>query len=204
MQKKINISLLLYALGTFFLIINFLIFYQKRVNRILTSNFETEFKKVILENSVLTDIIFENLEKKQLDPVFINSELTNNKSDHRQNILGWRFFENNCEKCLEEEFLNIKKYSELIGIEKVVIFTSSHNMRELKASFSARNMREYKLINIPESEINLSSGGPENKPFYFILDSTGFANLIFKPDVRAPYLTEKYFKMAINKFFSSK
>lgn len=204
MQKKIKISILFYSLGTFLVIINLLLFYQKRVNRNLTSNFETEFKKVIMENSVLTDIVFENLEKNQLDSALFNSVQKNNKSRLHHNFLGFRYFENSCDKCVEEELMNIKKYSQLIGVDNIIILTSNHNLRELKASFSARKMGDYELINIPDFEINFSSGESENKPFYFILDSAFFANMIFKPDVRIPMLTEKYFKLVKNKYFSSR
>jgi hypothetical protein len=202
-SKKIPFSLFLITVFISLVIINLLLIYQKRINSDFVLKFETRYKDLSLDNSILIDIILKDLEHRSINSFLLDPKLNQNKSDFNKSILVWRYFENSCNTCVEEEFLNIKKYSMSIGIDNILIMTSSNDLRELKASIHASKMGDFKLINIPDSVINysLNEMGYENKPFYFILEPSGYAVMIFKPDIRVPQLTEKYFEMVINKYF---
>jgi len=65
-----------------------------------------------------------------------------------------------------------------------MIMTSWKDERLIKTFFSVRDMGNYKLVDMPDYEFNLSADEAvkDDKPFYFILDSGGFAKMIFTPD----------------------
>lgn len=203
MLKKFATSQVLYTVGIAFIIINSLLIYQKSVNRRLVSDFETELKKESLENSVLTDMIFKNMRSVQLHFLMKILPLEGTEQRLHRNLFVWRYFDNYCNTCIEEEFININKYSALIGSENIVILGSVKNMLELNMALLTRNLEDVKHFDMPDSVFNFAGDGYKNRPFYFVLDSNGYANMIFYPDPRIPDLTGKYFDIVTNKYFGS-
>jgi hypothetical protein len=116
-------------------------------------------------------------------------------------MLVFRYFENNCSTCIEEELLNIKNHSSEIGNENIFILVTSNSPEDLTTTLKVRNMERIRIRNIPDTEVIFSKRLSGNKPFYFVLDSVSHANMIFEPDLRVPGLTEKYFEAITKRFF---
>jgi hypothetical protein len=204
MSKKISIKFLYFTIIFFMLIINLLLFYQKKKNKDLISNFEMEYKKVYLENYKLSTAFFNNLGKEPLSNILLSSELSNYKTESSYNKLIFRFYNNSCSSCIEKEFANIKQNSSQIGIENIVIIATNFDNKELTASLIANGLGNIKLITKLDKEIDVVINNYVNRPYYFIVDSIGYAKMIFKPDPAFPLISEKYFKEVIKNFFSKK
>lgn len=199
--KRINIKIVYFAL-LLVIIINIILIYQSKAEKKLYSILKSNYNNVIHDCNFLYERLFENLERKPLESVFTDSELIHLKRKPRHNIFVWRYFENSCSSCLDQEIINLKKYSPMIGSENILVLTTFYNLRDLNVSFTSRNILDFRMINVIDSELFSTKKEFHNSQFYFVLDSTGYANMIFEPDARIPNLTRRYFEKIIEEFFT--
>ncbi|HCT30765.1 MAG TPA: hypothetical protein DIW31_08520 [Bacteroidales bacterium] len=125
------------------------------------------------------------------------STLLNNVVGSKPRLI-LRYSELNCQACIDVQLASLNKLAYKIGKENIIIL----------ASYKAiANMTKFKRINKLDMSIyNVDSIGlpleKENIPFYFIIDQNKKTKLTFVPYKEFPSLTEKYFELIQNRFFS--
>lgn len=113
-------------------------------------------------------------------------------------MLILRYSELNCQTCIDVQLASLNKLADKIGKKNIIILASYNTIV---------NMTKFKRINkLNLSIYNVDSIGfpleKSNIPFYFIIDKDRMAKLIFVPNKEFPSLTEKYFELIQNRFFS--
>ena len=120
-----------------------------------------------------------------------------------KNIVGrspklvFKYSDLSCETCVEEQMALLKKASEKIGPENIVILTNYDSPRKF-SQFVRMNQVTFKVLNLQNSKL---SSIDFVLPYYFILDNNFMLLQPFIPIRGEQYLTTKYFEKVSEKYF---
>jgi hypothetical protein len=159
----------------------------KDFNNIFLLNFSLmcEFQSDLLDrNIVLTDenenyIKFNQLTKEKPKLIFKYSAL-------------------NCNDCVDEQIVLLKKAAKKIGSENIVIITDYGTPREL-TQFIRMNQISFKIYNLRNLKLTTIDN---NLPYYFILDESYSLKLLFFPLKGDTLITQQYFNKINEKYFN--
>jgi hypothetical protein len=202
MLKKIYIKYLYFALIFFVLALNILFLYHKNRNKEIATVLEKEILNIVSENAFLTEYIFDHLAKKPFKEFFTNIAINQHIKISENNLLVFVFYKNSCTPCLDNEFSNIRKFSEKFGANRIILISDIFDDRAQTILLHENNMENIKLFSLSPNYLTPPFNKFQEKPFYFILDSLCQANMIFVPDLKLKILTEKYYKKIGEKFFN--
>lgn len=197
MSGKVSLKFLLILSGIFLIAINIILFYQRIVVNGLKSDFSLEYGKLTRENYLLSEKIIRYMELTRLN-------LKTGGFPGSEYLFVWRYFDDYCSSCIEQEIIFLKENISSIGIDNVLVLASTDNPRDLKSYFNSHDLGNLELKILPKNEIIISPDTQTNRPFYFVADSTGNATMIFEPDIELPELSKKYFKMVVSRYFSGR
>ncbi|MCX6149235.1 MAG: redoxin domain-containing protein [Ignavibacteriales bacterium] len=110
-----------------------------------------------------------------------------------------KYSELGCSVCIDKQIENLKKVSQKIGNQNIIILASYRQKKNL-ILFKRLNKLNFEIYNMKEQEFGLV---PEqyHLPYFFIIDSTMQMKYIFIPSKDLPELSEVYFRYIIEKFF---
>lgn len=111
--------------------------------------------------------------------------------------LIFKYSEINCETCIEEQFVLLKKITNKIGANNIIILAKYNSLRNLSKFIRINNI-EYRVFNMLEK---LSSNDLDI-PYYFILDRS---QLIKHPYIPLAHYTEpvlEYYSEISSKYFN--
>lgn len=204
MSGKINIKVLLFTILFFILVINMLLLYQRKLYGNIHSDYEVEYSNVQMENRALEMLFFDQLDRKPIDDILPCSEFEKIKIGFDKNKLVFMFSTKNCSSCIENELVSIRDFSTRIGPDNILLISSGYGMRELERLRSIFELQDIRLITMPMDSLENRNQIIYEAPVYFVLDTGGYANMIFKPRPQYSFISEKYLKNIVNVFFSRK
>lgn len=142
--------------------------------------------------------------------MLINSDMT--VSDAQNNIykltdilsennLILRYFENNCNTCIVEQFNLLKTCSDSLKLRNIIILATHENYIQMSRYLKTCHL-PYKAFNINnESSLSIEDIGA---PYYFVIDKKSMRiNDMFVPAKELPDLTIKYLSSVKMKYFSN-
>lgn len=105
----------------------------------------------------------------------------------------------NCNVCVDEQIKLLKKETEIIGVENVIIITDYKTTRELY-QFRRMNQIDIKIYNLMNYEITRID---KNLPYYFVLNSNSSISQLFIPIKNENVFIFQYFKEINNRYFQN-
>lgn len=123
-------------------------------------------------------------------------ELISTNRHHK--VLVCRFFEYNCESCIESMLDRLRIYSDLIGSDNILVIVGYKNTRVFKVQSSLYHIDNLTLFNTGVS--NFPSDIACN-PYLFILDKDLQAYNLFFPNKQYPLLTDFYLQTIRGLYF---
>jgi hypothetical protein len=177
-------------------------FYQKlRIKEIL-SVYRTELQTKVNENYYLTNQLLNRLESKHLRGIINSDDLINDGSGS-ENFLFICFYSiSSCSLCNEQVILNMKKYSSSIGRSNFVVIVKNVDHIRLKEEMITYGIGDFKTITVSNNALIDTICKNESASFFFVLDSSNTAKMIFHPDPNLPFLTERYFEKISETYFT--
>jgi hypothetical protein len=112
--------------------------------------------------------------------------------------LIFRYNESNCNICVEEALKPVMEYSAKIGVKNILIITSYRNIRTMQI-FIRKYAPGIHVFNSNE-DINLPIE-KWNTPYFFLIDNTLKAQLIFIPVKEIQNYTREYLNTVNQRFF---
>lgn len=111
-----------------------------------------------------------------------------------------RYSEINCMSCVDSCLNYLRKYTNLIGVNNIIILASYNRHNDL-ISFKRINKlipfafynTNFKALNLPIEDIGI--------PYFFIIDEKLNCNNIFPIDPEIPEYIDMYFKTIITKYY---
>lgn len=121
-------------------------------------------------------------------------DLVGDKTDE---VLIYRYPNNVCSSCVQEDLDLIKKFKNQVGATTIVFVTHEDTRNEhIRIANELRNVDYFR---IPQKELNLTQGAKEIERFFGRLDSSGSSiQNIFLPSRNLSKLTSKYFDLHFN------
>jgi hypothetical protein len=113
----------------------------------------------------------------------------------------FRYNENNCNICVEEALKPLMEFSTQIGVKNILIITSYRNIRTMQI-FIRKQAPGIHVFNSNE-DINLPIE-KWNTPYFFLLDNTLKAQLVFMPIKEIQNYTREYLNVVNQRFFKKK
>ena len=111
------------------------------------------------------------------------------------------YSELNCSTCIEKEFDNLKKYSNEIGVNNIIILAQYSNIRDLAVFIRVNDIKS------PVYKINNNKLGllidKYDSPYLFVTNRNMIANQIFIPLKEIPNLSEMYYEIIITRYFKA-
>lgn len=104
----------------------------------------------------------------------------------------------NCNICVEEQVTLLKKASEKIGTENIMIITNYTSPLEL-SQFLRLNQIDFKVFNLQNMEFTVMD---KNLPYYFILDEDFSLKNLFIPVKGDTALSQQYFIKVQERYFN--
>jgi hypothetical protein len=112
----------------------------------------------------------------------------------------FRFSQLNCSSCLDYQLSMLKKYSNEIGAENIIIVASCPEYRQLKVYTQEINPA-IKIFTIKEKGFGNLPVEKDNIPYYLIVDSNLRITHSFVPLLEEHQLTNLFYKEALTKYF---
>jgi hypothetical protein len=118
-----------------------------------------------------------------------------------KNILIYKISQNNCSSCAESELYPLDTlYSRNPQQNQVILLAENYNYRKLKV---LKNINKFKypvyIIKYPDF-FRFLAVEKLNLPYFFVLDSTLEAKMIFIPNKLLPDVSKRYYEQILNIF----
>jgi hypothetical protein len=156
-------------------------------------NLIKENKKLSKLNLIVTQVLEEKIflyvnsyikeiNKKNLpDSVYANNE----------KILVYRFFKNECEKCVINDLSLVMKELNKNELSKFLIINNKAKNREEKIS-KFNMLQKFNFISVEDSILKISKFDTLYHRYFAVLDNSGYLSKIFFPDNNFDMLTTEY------------
>lgn len=148
----------------------------------LNTSFMFEFQSDKIDKNI---VLFDEKENK-----ITLKQLVQNKPK-----LIFKYSDLNCNVCIDEQINLLKKASEKIGSENIIILANYNSPREL-SQFIRMNQINFKVFNLRNTEF---TSVDRSLPYYFILDESFSLNLLFIPIKGNTSLSQLYFNKVSEK-----
>jgi len=102
--------------------------------------------------------------------------------------------------CNSRDFINIKKLTEKIGGEHIILITAPSRLEDVM-TFKTTNNITIPVYQISDGRFPLPLE-KENLPFLFIMDKQFLTKFVFIPDPATPSLLEHYVELVKDRFIS--
>lgn len=123
----------------------------------------------------------------------IRTSIFKDNSEYQEYELIYRFFGDECVKCVLADIELLKGWSRLIGKNNVTIITDEPNEKNKKILL--RNiMRDEEYCLVEKKVFNVSDDLSYHRRYFAVIDTEGFIRKIFYPDVKDSTLYSKYFE----------
>lgn len=111
--------------------------------------------------------------------------------------LIFKYSDLNCNVCIDEQINLLKKASEIIGSENIIILANYDSPRDL-IQFRRMNQIDFKVLNLRDIEFTAVD---KSLPYYFILDESLSLKLLYIPIKGDISLTQQYFEKINKRYF---
>lgn len=146
-----------------------------------------------IESNLFSTIKNQNIDiKTKIKTYHIDTLL--NKQQH---VVVYRYHDTDCESCIHFGMLKLKRLSEYIGNEKIIIFIKTSSKKTLLLSRNVYNIN-FPMFIIDSLPVHLDQF---NIPYLFVLDQNMQINNLFIPDKTIPKYTDKYLNEIQHKYF---
>lgn len=115
----------------------------------------------------------------------------------QQYIFVYRYHDTDCEACINSGIIKLKKLSQKIGKNKIIILVKTTSKRILQIARNTYNI-DFPMFIVDSLPMHLDQF---NIPYYFILDQNMDVNNLFIPDKTIPVYTDKYMSEILHKYF---
>jgi len=183
-----------------------LLFFQKKdfENKIAQKISKTEFEKHIETDRVRNNndlnrefLQFSSSNKKINTSIALERE--NGKTIQLKDLLDseykliFNFTDINCNSCITQEVENIKKFTDSMGIKRIVLLANYRLSRDLIVFKRMNNLR-VDVYNTNNQKLGLKVE-EYNLPYYFIANNEGETKQVFIPEKERPNLSAKYYEV---------
>lgn len=199
-MKLFYFSLLIGLLGLNFFLIRKLVHYSKGFERIESVMFDSQQRLQVSED-INRDLIkaISRAQRLEGSSIVFSDSL---KRDLFKNVcypkLVFQFdYESNCLECIDDMLLRLKKISEKIGDDKVLLIASFKNDRSLMI-FRKKKDISFTLI---KSEAVIGESTRSGIPLLYVLSSDWYVDNIFFPNLSLPTLTNDYLELIAHKYY---
>jgi hypothetical protein len=160
-------------------------------------NLNNQHDNMFLNFSLIFDSQSENI-----DSTIVLSDENNNRIFLKQLAnkkprLTFKYSVLNCNVCVDEQLALLKKASEKIGSENIIILANYNSPRDL-SQFVRMNQIDFKVFNLHNIEFTAVDKG---LPYYFILDESFSLKLLFIPIKGDNSLVQLYFNKVSERYF---
>lgn len=107
----------------------------------------------------------------------------------------------NCQVCVDEEMIRLKKLGERIGNENIVILTYYQRFRDVIV-FHKKTKNPFPVYFIPDNNLKLPVE-EENIPYLFVSDEDCLAKMFFIPEKTMPEISNIYYEQVADRYFSN-
>ena len=115
--------------------------------------------------------------------------------------LVFRYTENMCQLCVDQEIDFLKELSLEIGPENIVVLASYRNLKFLKnaKAFSDYHIKPFNIK--PNAMANMLE--KVDNPYLFVTDESLEMKMIYVPEKNIPSMSQKYYEIIKKKVFNS-
>lgn len=163
-------------------------------NSALLINIKTEksTQKILSgKMALLEDVFFDNIQKVRVK--------TRMDSLGRNNTLVLRFNSTSCSDCVVDEMVRIREHFMDVNHNNIWLLTNEIS-KETEIMVASVEFQNFLLQQISADILNLTL--PDEKTvYYFVLDSAGYANMIYPIDSKYTETTNKYIERIKSLYF---
>lgn len=162
------------------------------------------------------DAMKENLASNNYDSIFYHHALTNHIKHSRQvkdvylkgvnksNLLIYRYCDETCDKCIEEDLQALLKFQEEIGKEFILVVPSFPESRNTKIRLR-NELKDFNYINIEKKEdMPIDENTGLAMRFFIFYPKDKESGYIFFPTKGIQGLTQTFFKVISEEILKSK
>ena len=115
----------------------------------------------------------------------------------QQHVVAYRYHDTDCEACIHFGIIKLKKLSENIGNNKIILLVKASSKRIIELTHNVYNI-DFPIYIVDSLPIHLDQF---NIPYLFILDKNMQINNLFSPDKTISKFTDKYLNEIQYKYF---
>lgn len=149
-----------------------------------------------------------NSQGQRLSSLQVTGDLLEDQSPHsladligQDHKLVMRYSELHCDVCVDETMKQLKRFTEEIGQDQVLLISSYANPRDMY-TFKRLNQIQLPLYNLGEQKLDLRAEEAD-VPYLFVIGPDQKVDLVFLAYKEAPELLSRYLNIVKGKYFQS-
>lgn len=147
-----------------------------------------------IESNLYSTIKYQNINIKN----YIRNYNLDTIFNKQQYVVVYRYHDTDCEACIHFGMIKLKKLSQHIGNNKIIILVKTPSKRTIELAHNVYNIN-FPIYIVDSLPIHLDQF---NIPYLFILDKDMQINNLFIPDKTIPKFTDKYINEIQNKYLN--
>ena len=118
---------------------------------------------------------------------------------HNGNMVVLRYSDVHCQTCVDDQIKILKGIKEVIGNDNIMILATYRNRKDFVIFKRMNQLAEMNIYQVDALDIPADALGT---PYLFILDKNRQIRHLFIVDSESPVLSEEYYKVIIQRYFS--